>query len=128
MTKSRRIYRRQHERKRYQFRITYDWLYDVVLELLAEYDPIGIALCVDEYEPEVSTILPRLGEAQTSKELAAIIHEEFERWFSPNMAGSSEDYLLLAKDIWEAYLLWASGWWSDCWSVSGFPSHRGRGG
>lgn len=94
----------------------YDWLYDAVLALLTEYDPIGIAFCSDEYEPELRTILPRLGDATSAKELAIILHEEFARWFFPELAGLPADYQPLAEEIWETYLLWASGWWPRNWS------------
>lgn len=38
-------------------------LYDQLCDLFFKYDPVGINLVdnIDEYEPEVETILPRLG-------------------------------------------------------------------
>jgi hypothetical protein len=66
MTQSQRADRRELERERYLLRPEYEWLYDVVLAILAEHDPIGIALSTPpEYDPEVRTILPRLGGAAT---------------------------------------------------------------
>lgn len=117
MTKSRRRCRHERERQRYQLRIMYDWLYDAVLAILATHDPIGIAFHPYEYEPEVGSILPRLGDAASAGELTAIIHDEFARWFSPHMAGKAEGYRPIAEEIWEAYLLWASGWWPANWKL-----------
>jgi hypothetical protein len=108
MTKSQRADRRQLEHERYLLRLEYEWLYDVMLAILAEHDPIGIAFHPTEYDPEVRTILPRLGEAATIADLTGIVHEEFVRWFSPGVAGPPVLYRPIAEQIWDAYL-----WWSD---------------
>ncbi len=108
MTKSQRAWRRQRERERYQLLLEFEWLCHVVLTILAEHDPIGIAFHPTEYDPEVRTILPRLGEAATVEDLTGIVHEEFVRCFSPRTAGPPMRYQPIAEQIWEAYL-----WWSD---------------
>jgi hypothetical protein len=108
MPKSLRASRRQRECELYQLRLEYEWLYDVVLAILAEHDPIGIAYHPTGYDPEVRTILPRLGEAATVEDLTGIVHEEFVRWFSPRTAGPPVRYQPIAEQIWDAYL-----WWSD---------------
>lgn len=83
-------------------------LYDQILDVLYRHDPIAIASKLDgerdEYEPEVDTILPRLPEVRSFEALAPIIHEEFVRWFGPEIAGGPEDYAETAQEIWE---LWA---------------------
>lgn len=107
MTKSKRIDRQQRERERYQLALEFEWLYDEALALLADHDPIGIAFHPSEYDPEVRTILPRLGEAATVEDLTSILHEEFVRWFSPHIAGPPSRYQPLAEDLWEAYLRWS---------------------
>ncbi len=109
MTKSQRVFRRQRERQRYLVWLEFEWLYDSMLAILAEDDPIGIAFDPTEYEPEEGTILPRLGEAATVEELTGIIHEEFVRWFSPHIAGPRQRYRPIAQRIWEAYLWWGDG-------------------
>jgi len=107
MTKSLRTDRQQRERERYQLDLEFDWLYDAVLALLAEHDPIGIAFHPSEYDPEVRTILPRLGEAATVEDLTRILHEEFVRWFCPRTAGLPSRYWPIAEDLWEVYLRWS---------------------
>jgi hypothetical protein len=107
MTKSKRTDRQERERERYQLILEFEWLYDAALTLLAEHDPIGIAYHPSEYDPEVRTILPRLGEAATAEDLTGILHEEFVRWFSPHIAGPPSRYRPIAADLWEAYLRWS---------------------
>ena len=67
--------------------------------------PIGINFenNTDEYEPEVRTILPRLRTCANSDEVVAVVLEEFQKWFGPEIAGSKENYHSLSKEIW---LLW----------------------
>jgi hypothetical protein len=107
MTKSQRTDRQQRERERYLLYLEFEWLYDTALMLLAEHDPIGIAFHPSEYDPEVRTILPRLGEAATVEDLTRILYEEFVRWFSPHTAGPLSRYRPIAEDLWEAYLRWS---------------------
>jgi hypothetical protein len=57
----------------------------------------------DEYEPEVDTILPRLGEAHDAKDARRIIHQEFVRWFASDLTGPEEAYSRIANEIWAAY-------------------------
>ncbi len=83
----------------------YGKLYDEVLQILFQNDPIGInsEVNTDEYEPEVSTILPRLKEAHSVEDLQKIIHQEFVRWFGADLADSRAKYAKIAKEIWDAY-------------------------
>jgi hypothetical protein len=60
----------------------------------------------DEYDPEVSTILPRLCEARAAVEVQRIVYEEFVRWFGADPVGPLEDYAEVAEKIW--------GTWLDC--------------
>src|SRR4051794_16311052 len=58
-------------------------LYQEVFGILQRHDPIHIALYSnDEYEPEVDTILLRLGQARSEDEVRRIVWEEFVWWFS----------------------------------------------
>jgi hypothetical protein len=50
----------------------------------------------DEYDPEVSTILPRLREARAAVDVQRIVHEEFVRWFGANLVGPLTDYAEVA--------------------------------
>lgn len=77
-------------------------LYYELLGIFLRHDPIGINFDenVDEYSPEVETVLPRLDEAQDVESLATLLHEEFHQWFSGG-AGPRDRYLPIARDIWQ---------------------------
>jgi len=52
-----------------------------------------------EYEPEVSTILPRLREAAGPDDALRIVNEEFEKWFGQPASDAEE----LGREIWSAW-------------------------
>jgi hypothetical protein len=65
-------------------RLQYQSLHRGLTALLYRHDPIGLAAAgcpKDEYEPEVSTIIPRLKDATTAEDVRRIVHEEFLHWF-----------------------------------------------
>lgn len=87
-------------------------LFDEVLTALTQYDIIGIAGeynsdAATEYEPEVGTIIPRLGEAQTARDVGRIVDDEFLRWFGLSRHRSDpvlqERFRLLVDDIGPLY-------------------------
>jgi len=65
--------------------------------LIASGSPAG------EYEPEVSTILPRLREATGPDDVLRIVNEEFEKWFD-RPAGYSGEIGLEIWAAWQRYL------------------------
>lgn len=77
-------------------------LYFDLLGIFFRHDPLGINFGnnVDEYSPEVETVLPRLNEAESVDVLATVLHEEFDHWFS-GVAGPRERYLPIAREVWE---------------------------
>jgi hypothetical protein len=82
----------------------YGALYTEVSRLVREADPIrliAIGTPDDEYDPEVSTILPRLREAKSPDDVQRIVHEEFVHWFTVEIAGSAADYADVSQKIWE---------------------------
>lgn len=94
-------------KRRESLKATYGNLYEEVLGLLREADPlrlIAIGAPEDEYSPEVSTILPRLREATSAPEVERIVHEEFVRWFDADLAGPRTNYAEVAEKIWEVWL------------------------
>jgi hypothetical protein len=105
-----RKYMRREAKKiraeRHQLKTKYGNLYKEAMEILFRHDPIGINFDfnADEYEPEVETILPRLKEATSQRELRKIIHEEFVQWFSPLDVGSESRYENIASEIWAAWI------------------------
>jgi len=71
---------RRAARKRYQAR--YRVLYDQLLEILFQIDPIGVH--IDDAErivPELTTMLPRLREARMAEDIEQIVLEELRRWY-----------------------------------------------
>ncbi len=83
----------------------YGRLFDQVAEILFRHGPIGIAFeyNTDEYEPEASTILPRLENASSQHEALDAIHEEFVEWFFAGNAGLKTEYEELAAEVWSAW-------------------------
>ncbi|MBI3001412.1 MAG: hypothetical protein HYY46_23605 [Deltaproteobacteria bacterium] len=84
----------------------YGTLYVEVSRLVREADPIRLIVIGapdDEYDPEVSTILPRLREAKSSDDVQRIVHEEFTYWFGAEIAGPATHYAGVSKDIWKAW-------------------------
>ena len=81
---------------------TYGELYIEVSQLLRKADPIRLIIMGapdDEYDPEVSTILPRLREAGSAADVQRIVHEEFTRWFSADIADPACALLSRASQI-----------------------------
>ena len=70
--------------------------------LLFDDDPIGINFGrnLDEYRSEARTIVRRLAEAKSERDVNVIVHEEFVRWFGSEIAGSTDKYRSVASAIW----------------------------
>lgn len=84
----------------------YGNLYTEVSRLLREADPIrliAIGTPDDEYDPEVSTILPRLRDAKSVDDVQRIVHEEFVHWFGVETAGPAVHYTGVSEEVWEAW-------------------------
>jgi hypothetical protein len=71
---------RRAARKRYQAQ--YRALYDQLLEILYQLDPIGVHQdSAEKFVPEATTILARLREARTADDVEQIVLEELRRWY-----------------------------------------------
>jgi hypothetical protein len=70
-------------RRRTELRERYRVAYDGLSKILFTEDPVGINFeeNTDEYEPEVGTIIPRLGDCRSVDDVRRIVHEEFVKWF-----------------------------------------------
>ena len=87
-------------------------LYIQVSRLVREADPIGliaIGTPKDEYDIEVGTILPRLREATSARDVQGIVHEEFVHWFTAEIAGPLEIYAAVSEEIWKTWQASAVG-------------------
>ena len=76
---------------------------EAVAQALREADPLRLLASgapPDEYDPEVSTVVPRLCEAASAADVRTILHTEFVRWFDARIAGAPELYEEAARRIW----------------------------
>ena len=89
-------------------RLYYKNLHRGLTALLYLHDPLGLAAAgapKDEYEPEVSTIIPRLKDANSAEDVRRIVHEEFLHWFDgEDTAGPESAYSRIAQDIWTTFM------------------------
>ncbi|HET9363783.1 MAG TPA: hypothetical protein VFP71_02235 [Candidatus Angelobacter sp.] len=81
----------------------YGNLFDSLAALLFRHDPVGISFVADEYEPEAGTILPRLRNCESARDVQRVVHEEFVRWFNADIAGPEERYTDIASEIWRLW-------------------------
>jgi hypothetical protein len=83
---------------------SYRELYKQLVQILHRHDPIGLARLgapIDEYEPEVGTIIPRLESAANAQDVTRIIHEEFSRWFgAESTTGPQTAYAPIGDEVW----------------------------
>jgi len=65
-----------------RFQAHYRALYDEVLEILFQLDPIGVhGNNSEKFVPELATILPRLRDARSPENVEQILQEELRRWY-----------------------------------------------
>jgi hypothetical protein len=71
---------RRAARKRY--RVQYRALYDQLVEILFQVDPIGVHRSdAEKFVPEATTIMARLREARLADDVEQIIQQELRRWY-----------------------------------------------
>ncbi|HNS16405.1 MAG TPA: hypothetical protein PKI34_01120 [Bacteroidales bacterium] len=81
----------------------YGHLFDELRDILNVFDPIcmiGLGAPVDEYDPEVATIILSIHSVNSEAATLELIYREFTRWFS-SAAGEKRRYESLAKEIYE---------------------------
>ncbi len=73
----------QRRAARKRFQAQYRALYDEVLEILLQIDPLGVHQQdnTDEFVPETASILARLRDARSAEDVEQILHEELRRWY-----------------------------------------------
>lgn len=86
-------------------KLKYGVLFESVSAILFKADLIGINFenNADEYDPEVGTILPRLGQAKSVHDVALIVHEELCQWFDIEEPFSVEHYQDVSEQIWDEW-------------------------
>jgi hypothetical protein len=87
----------------------HDPRFQVILDFLSRFDPIGLAAesqVPDEYFPEAAPIAApiavRFAQARTAAELRRIIHQVFVALVDPDWAGEEARYEAVARAIWLA--------------------------
>ncbi len=88
-----------------QARQRYTKLCETVSDLIRQDDPlelVAMGFPKNEYDVEVTRILPRLKNAKGAEDVRSIIHEEFVHWFADS-AGPPERYDALGEQIWDAW-------------------------
>src|SRR6266513_2027251 len=82
-------------RQRHLLQARYAGLFAAATDLFFAIDPVGINFetNVDEYEPEVGTVLPRLESAESVEDARQILHEELVSWFGAPYEGARTDRL-----------------------------------
>jgi hypothetical protein len=73
----------QRRAARKRFQAQYRALYDEVLEILFQIDPLGVHQQdnADKLVPETASILARLRDARSAEDVEQIIQEELRRWY-----------------------------------------------
>ena len=67
---------------------------------------INFELNTEEYDPEVSSVLPRLESARGVADVRRILREEFLKWFEASYEGERSDRL--ASELWALWQGWKS--------------------
>jgi hypothetical protein len=78
-------------------------LREAVSQALRNADPIGLihgGAPLNEYDPEVGTVLPRLRHVTSCGDVQKILHEEFVHWLGPEVSGDIRKYEKAAESIW----------------------------
>ena len=103
--------REEIEAEQRRLKAEYGTLFESVAEILFRHDPIVINFGdnTDEYEPEATTILPRLRACRSSDDVLGVVHEEFRQWFGDDTAGPREVYGAVAEEIWHRWQEWKGG-------------------
>lgn len=90
-------------KERQKLKDKYGNLYLWINEILFKHDlmKINFEYNIDEYEPEVDTIIQRLTKTDSVEDIALIIYEEFEIWFNKEciLPKGNQAYLNIAEEI-----------------------------
>ena len=98
------------EQQEQQLRQEYGWLYDRLLELLFEHDPVQLAAFgapKDEYSVEVDEFLPLLKEIHSPVMVSQVLYKVFAHMFDEKMIFPRRAMFdPLAEEIWNVYQSW----------------------
>jgi hypothetical protein len=103
---------RRAARKRFQAQSRA--LYNELLEILFQLDPIGVhENNAEKFVPELATILPRLRDARYPEDVEQIIQEELRRWYGRRRLANLDperltDATIAICSAWNRFLDWSS--------------------
>ncbi len=88
----------EHRAARRRLQAQYRALYNELVDILFEIDPIGVHVDPDaeKFVPEASSILARLREARLAEDVENILQQELRRWYGRRRF-SRQDPLRLAR-------------------------------
>jgi len=98
--------RAARKRNQAQYRV----LYDQLLEILFQLDPIGVHQNnADKFVPELATMLPRLREARLADDVEQIVLEELRRWYGRRRLANQDperltDATIAICSVWNHFL------------------------
>lgn len=90
---------RRAARKRLQVR--YRALYDEVVDILYEIDPIGVHVDhnAEKFVPEATSILARLRDARSAEDVESIVQQELRRWYGQRRLANQDPRRLARATI-----------------------------
>ena len=77
-------------------------LKEKVRDIVNKYDPIGLLKIdcpVDEYDPEIQQIVPKISELNSVDKLQKVVYKIFVDMFDESIAGSKENYRQLSEEL-----------------------------
>jgi hypothetical protein len=76
-----------------------------VRDLLQAEDPVNINYGggAEAYAPDINAIVERLGKCRNAQAVCSVIFDELCQSFGPEAVGPREDYLEIAKRLWELH-------------------------
>ncbi len=80
----------------------YRRLHSALREIVNKEDPIGLigmGAPADEYDPEISAILPKIKECKSVESLQTMIHAVFVKWFDKETASPRGRYRSIAEQV-----------------------------
>jgi hypothetical protein len=83
----------------------YAGLYEDLESILSRHDPDRDFVNLDGYNPEVATIIPKVVNATSRREVEQVLLDEFDGWFGPE---TEEAFESVAAEVFEAVLRYRS--------------------
>src|SRR4051794_19967107 len=95
------IQNQQRRAARKRLQAHYRALYDEVVNILFEIDPIGVHIDhnVERFVPEATSILARLRDARFAEDVETIVQQELRRWYGRRRSARQDPQRLARATI-----------------------------